>query len=355
MLQFQPEHFDALGAGVFIPDGDTLYITNGEWLLVVTGCEHHIPIEILRVIANSENALVDWRILGAREIYEEEGKYLPYRGPQSVDMYTSRYGKYATVTPESVRGLLEKNTDALWGDCYRVDQLFAAGRARTKYVKEDVGERRKFSSERAAQHHAFDLDGRILTVGADYMRCFYDLGFNITCPTRLSGPPKVLGLYMRDVVPDIFGYLAPTLGTGIKTSPDGREMLIDPGEASWYSVEEGAALLCDPLNYDAGYHRQATESARSSRKELMLGVSSLRWHGVPEEEIDRIYAGGRSHGLAAQIPELIDRARRAVSAYEHSKDQWRERSLAEAISDLREIQSETGMIIPDDLTAYLGM
>lgn len=355
MLEFRPEHFDALGEGIFVPDGDSLYITNGHWLLVITGCEHHIPIDILRIIANAGESRVDWRILGAREIYEKENKYLPYRGPQSLDIYVSRYiSKYATVDEKSIRGLLEKNSEPLWGDNYRLDQLFSAGKARTHYKKEEQTERRKFSTESTADYYLFDLDRRLLTVGAEYFRCFYDLGFNITCPVRSSGPPPVLGLYLRDTVPDIFGYLCPTRGTNIKVSDDGRPLLIDPAEISWYSVEEGIQKLCDPWNYEPGYVRQVVESGPTTEKKILTGLSILRWHGIPEDQIEEIYRDGRIPGLEEQLPEQISNLRRAIND-SHGNNTWAERRLAAAVETLRELQHELRCELPEDLIPFMGL
>lgn len=358
MLEFRPEHFDALGPGVFVPDGDSLYITNGHWLMIITGCEHHIPIEILKIVANAGESFVDWRILGAREIYEEEGRYLPYRGPQTLEIYISRYsGKYGAVSAEGVRGLMEKNTEPLWGDNYRLDQLFAAGKARTKYEKQDESnERRKFSVESAAEYYMFDLDGRILTVGAEYFRCFYELGFNITCPTRSSGPPDVLGLYLRDTVPDVFGYLCPTRGgTDIRESPDGRHIFLDPTIISWFSVEDGVSCLCDAWNYEAGIHKRITESSQSANKNVLKGLSILRWYGVPEEEIEDLYHRGRDNALREQLPEMIRKTRDAIRRYKDTKDRWSEKTLADAADDLRELQHELGCELPEDLISYMGL
>lgn len=346
MFNIEPEHFAALGEGILVPDGDMLYITNGHWLIAITACEAHIPLEILKLVAFAENgAFVDWRVLGAKEIFPEEKKFIPVRGGRSFDIYTSGY-KYSRVTVEGIRGLMEQNSECLWGTVYRLDQLFTAGAARTKYLRPTDNDKRKFSTEPAAEHYLFDLDGKLLTVGSAYFRTFFEMGFQINCPARTSGPPGLLGLYMKETVPDIFGYLAPTRGTGVNTSKDGRKLYCDAGEASWYTPEEGLEELRDWSSYLPNEKMNATEQVKTNAsKSLLLGVSVLRWHGLSDDEINILHQEGRREGLEDRFDILRDELKTMLEeAASSGFDRWRHTGRLEDCEEtVKDLEAELGV------------
>ena len=303
MFTISPDHMSQLGEGVLIPDGDSLYIYGVTWLIVVTGCEHHIPLEVLRLVANAPAGFyTDWGVLGAKSIAEKEKKFLPDRGNGSRDIYVRIGGKYQSVSVEGVRGLIEQNAECLWGTCYKLDQLFGAGQARPVYNREDMGDKRKFSIEPTAEEYVFNLDKRLLAVSPNIIRPFYEMEFDINCPTRSSGYPTVLGIYSRTHTPDIFGYFAPRR---IQAEDiDGRRMFVDAGTCSWHSPEEGRDKLTDYKNYRPGAPDSAL--AQNPSANLALGVSILRWYGVSDEEIEILYQDGRRKGLLQQAKALSD-------------------------------------------------
>lgn len=284
---FTQEMVAALGEGVMIPDGDTVYITNNHWIMVVTGVEHHLNLEVLKAIAYAPSSMMtDWRVVVAKEIYLDQNKYLPPKGTQSVDLYTSNY-KFSRVSKESIRGLIERYSENLLGPAYNMGQLFEAGRARVQF---DKG-KRKLSVEPAAQYYQFDLDNRILCVDAKWFRAFVEGGFEVTCPTQSEGGPKVLGLYNHTAIPDIFGFLTPLKNCGPRETRDGRSLSgFYSSEISWYTVEDGIEALTDPQNYDSEENVTSPTKATSAAPDrLLLGVAILRWQGVADEEIDRLY------------------------------------------------------------------
>lgn len=286
---FTQEMVASLGEGVMIPDGDTLYITNNHWIMVVTGVEHHLSLDVLKAVAYApEPAQTDWRIVVAKEIYLDQGKYLSPRGTQSVDLYLSGY-KFSRVSRESIRGLIERYSENLLGASYNMGQLFEAGRAKVQF---DKG-KRKLSVEPAAQHYQFDLDNRIVCVEAKWFRAFVEAGFEVTCPTNSEGAPRVLGLYNQTASPDIFGFLTPLKNCGPRETKDGRSLLgFYASEISWYTKSDGVESLTDPSHYDMGIV-SPTSVGTSAPDRLLLGVAILRWQGLSENEIDHLFREGR--------------------------------------------------------------
>lgn len=328
MFTISLDHMSQLGDGVLIPDGDTLYMYGGSWLLVVTGCEHHIPIEILRLVANAPGgALTDWGVLNAKKIVEKEKKFIPGRGNGSREVYV-RDSKYHSVSPEGIRGLIESNADCLWGSCYKLDQLFGAGQARTKYVREDAGDRRKFSIEPTAEEYVFELDGRLLAVSPNIIRPFYEMEFDVNCPTVSSGYPKVLGMYSRVHTPDVFGYFAPRLM--LRDDSDDKKLYVDAASCSWYSPEEGRDKLTKFGNYLPGVLDQAIRTIRLT-EDLKYGISILRWYGASDEEIETLYQEGRPAGIAKQADELLDEIRAECAAGNVSA--WKMQKLERSVSE----------------------
>lgn len=350
MLRFTAEQVSALGPAAMCPDGDSLYITNNAWMLAITGVEHHIPLEVLRLIAFApEGCLTNWGVLTAKELFPEEGKYIPARGNKSADIYETDY-KYRRVTAESCRGLVERYTDCLWGDFYRLDQLFAAGRVRTKYLRSNTSnERRKFSTEPAAEHYVFDLDGRVLILKASWFKVFYEMNFEINCPTNPNGPPDAIGLYKKDITPDVFGFLAPIRESESKKSRDGRELYLDPTVVSWYTPEHGVQQLQDWSSYTPGDDTPATlQVKQNASHKLLEGVAILRWHDLTDTQIDELYAAGRKAGLRKRAQEII-----AARACKTESAQWDRRVREEELEMLELIEEELGEVF--DKTALLKL
>jgi len=125
----------------------------------------------------------------------------------------------------------------------------------------------------------------------------------------------------------VFGYIAPVDKAGISKSKDGRELYMDASVASWFTPEEAWTQLTEWKSYTPGVKSAATQQVKGNASSGVLqGVSSLRWHGLTDEQIDELYAASREAGIKQWVTSLNDRVHRALKELEAGNNTWDNRA-----------------------------
>jgi hypothetical protein len=291
---------------ILVPDGDTVYMSNGEWVIVLTGARHHLDdrvLEVLEKFPGHAQAAVDWRIINAQDIDNEAEKFLPHRGRKARDIL--RRGYYEYFSTDWLRNGIEKHSPCIFGDGVSLTDLLEKGDAYPVYEKGD-----KASRSTKISRYVFRFEDKILSVNGDYLEAFHQMGFRVHCPAELyfdwnpNGniylpPIPVLGVYLEDVEPDIFGYIQLNSNTDVWVTDDGRKMQLDAGKVCWLSPEQALQVLQRPEWYTP------TRSMWENTRAPMLAIDSLRWKGLSDEQIEELYEDGRNAAYQEQYRNII--------------------------------------------------
>jgi hypothetical protein len=288
---------------VLIPDGDVVYITNGWWLLVLTGADQHLDDEVLQAVRSCDtrrNEYVNWLVINARVVDFDEGKFTSHSGrkAQSIVVHSYEYG----WKPENVRQLIDAYAPSIYGEGVSLSKMFADGQAYPLY-----GKAADHLAKRATiESYVFRFGDKVLPVGGKLFQAFYEMGFSITCPQEAystrRGHGPALGLYLEDVEPDVFGFLMPRTGSGIKMTDDGRPLQADPAIISWITAEEALEEILQKHHYRPG---RDLYGAYAQGSLLNRSVDVLRWKGLTDAEIEELYEDGREAAYEAQHEALL--------------------------------------------------
>lgn len=300
---FTSEFIQALGEAEILPEGDSLYITNNAWMLVLTNPSEYVAPDKLEVIRTAQEP-VDWRFLAADEFYPEEKKFVPQGTLKAQDLIARKHS-YQRVTPEGIRGLLEKEQGSIWGDVRSLDALWKQGKARTLYNKLDKANHRAFALGHMAKSVLFDLEGRIIGVNAEWLQALVAHEFSITVPAILDrqGHLRPIGVWRS---PSTFGFIMPLQSCEVREDRQGRSLNHDIIEVSWYTPEEGRELVQSHESYSVDHPEASATDPKHHSNTLRLGVDVLRWHGLKDDQINTLHEDGKRAGFEYQVQAIFD-------------------------------------------------
>ena len=319
MMQLTPQIMEALSSdGVsgqrsdasLVVDGDALYIVHTSWMLLLMRPEDHVDPALLAWLREKQagaqrSRMTDWRVLCARELDFEQGKFLPWkaRGYCDIEDFSWASG-LSYYTGQHCRNMLESQSDSLFGDVVDLTDIYQDGRARPVYAEKGEGR-----VGRTAATFWFPFDRRVVAVSAPWLAAFTDMGLRVLCPKESTkNLPPTLGLVSED--PDVFGFVSPKTVSGVRKDKKGRDIFGDASTVSW--MPESFALgelaiphLHDPSNVHDSLSECVDSLTHSDKARALSAVGNLRWNGWSDDSIRDAYLAARSMSYQTQYEKLM--------------------------------------------------
>lgn len=322
-----------LGEAFLIPDHDCLYIINADsnWILCVPAYMSQFPPELVGIIqAYTQEDLglyLPWDILCA-EVSLEHQQYLPAKSKSVRPLMGQRHPQ--GVRASSVREHLTEIGAAFSDRHTNLNALFHQGYARAEYPKRAA--QVHFAQERPPEKYVFEYGGRVLALDGSMFSGLYRLGCQLWAPSarrnaKKLGHPLVL-VEFDSPGSAVFGMMTPGGTSGVTRAPDGRAIYHDATTISWATLEDATALIdsdtstFDPTKVRAERLQESFEVRLASYEEktrsygtsdidphTLVAISILRWHGVPDEQIDALVEARRMAGYEVGYRTATNNAR----------------------------------------------
>lgn len=303
-MQITPDVQKELGEAVILAKGRSAAITSGSWTIILPAATDYIPEDIVEHAAwladqpGYARSYVDYRVLNAREFVND--RFLAANGKELESIASTgpfRYGN--TVTYEMVEKIVVDN-EYIFEGVDLVD-LFNSGKAEPTYAKtEQAGSAARIvAGAHKADAYLFRVEGKVLAVAGPLLRGLQKAGFSIILNTEFepkgAGEVPYLGVVNKEDH-SICGALAPLAETGITHDSLGRSLHTDAGKVCWISHANAEMLIgedhgfFDPSMVRHDWEDLSIDDRVKVRKycPAALGIAALRWHGVPDSEIQKI-------------------------------------------------------------------
>jgi hypothetical protein len=305
-----------MGDATLLCEGDVLYIYNTSWLLVVTGAHMYFDERILDLVqrAMEQDEGVDWRVLNAREVDEEQKTFIPARGRKSRELFIPIWN-LNLKDGEQIRSFVNDNSHYLYDDGIDLAEEFLGGRGRPVYPSraEDGKPTREPSS--AASNYLFKGDGWIISANGPQLRTWVELGFSMNLATDIANRMPLVGIVHDEWEPEVFGFMCLDATTGIFKDAEGRDIYRDAAHVCWKTLDHGAELLTNPVVHDPTKVPSIdvrelldVQTYDQWRSPLRDAIGILRWRGCTEEEIQDLYDGRREEALWELHEEVLVQA-----------------------------------------------
>jgi hypothetical protein len=157
----------------------------------------------------------------------------------------------------------------------------------------------------------------------------------------------------------VFGFIAGMEDCVPKKSPDGRDIFMPVEAVCWLPVEQGEANILEDTSFfdPAGIRdirtpvsQRLSNHATYEAPLVYKGVSILRWHGVPEDQIISLIESKRDRDLRHAHRKFLDRADRLLEELQRdSLSEWQVRSINNEAKRLCEHVETTSQLLCEDL------
>jgi len=184
--------------------------------------------------------------------------------------------------------------------------MFRDGLVRAHYDESKSSEAQKFAKEPNAHRYEFRFDNRLVAMDGAWWRAFDELGLTVVSPKQsyLDGKVPPMGLRYGDGF-DVVGFVMPEAHSGITQDLQDRELYVDAALCSWNDEGTALQLLLQPRNYSLkGTSLDEELAVTWGNGDLRLAVSTLRWLGWDDNDIEATYESGRRAGYELQMREL---------------------------------------------------
>jgi len=329
-----------LGNAAMSIDGDTVYLqsTDKAWNLALAGGSLDLPDQILDLL--EEFPRVDWKILNARTIDVEVGKFAPERGRAFLPIEIPNTWSY--VGTRTAAEYLEKRLGCLTEDGININARIRNADLRVYYgVDPDHAARREnhHAIPRGQQKsYAFYVGERVLSIDANLANTFIELGMDLNAPFEgANDAPPYVGVLGDSGSATVYGILTPTKRSGIVKDAYHRKIFGDAAEVSWVSEQTAWRQLKDAHLYAPPINLESIETFLDALQahRIQFAIGALRWGGIEDEEILRVMRDAAEkalvdthQGLLEEIKTLHNLTRRPL--------EWEVKRLCEKMESLQD-------------------